>query len=107
MSLRLQPRRSVKTVLSYYEDAQESEDDYGSDGGHGYSTPSPRRGKAKLERSGSESKQVRRKRSSKLSKFPAMPLDVIYEVGCLLPGQGPPLTFWPLRSSRCYTLGTY
>ena len=106
MSLRLQPRRSVKTVLSYYEDAQESENDYSSDGGHGHSTPNPRRGKAKPERSGSEAKQVRRKKSSKLSKFPAMPLDVMYEVGCLMPGRGPRLRFRSFRSSHCSILGT-
>ena len=94
MSLRQQPRRSVKTVLSYYEDAREGEDDSDSDGGRGCSTPNPRRGKAKPERNGSEAKQVRRKRSSKLSKFPTIPLDVMYEVSRPVPGQsGPPLTF--------------
>ena len=89
MSSRLQPRRSVKTVLSYYEDTQESEDDYNSDDGHGRSAPSPRRGKTKPEQGGSEAKQTRRRRSGKLSKFPAMPLDVMYEVSyrCLVPGQ--------------------
>ena len=94
MSLRQQPRRSVKTVLNYYEDAREGEDDSDSDGGRGCSTPNPRRGKAKPERNGSEAKQVRRKRSSKLSKFPTIPLDVMYEVSCPVPGQlGSPLTF--------------
>ena len=80
MSSRLQPRRSVKTVLNYYEDAQESEDDYDSDHDHGYSAPNPRRGKSRLEQGGSEAKQTRRRRSGKLSKLPAMPLDVMYEV---------------------------
>ena len=89
MSSRLQPRRSVKTVLNYYEDAQESEDDYDSDHDHGYSAPNPRRGKSRLELGGSEAKQTRRRRSGKLSKLPAMPLDVMYEVRCLVLGQGP------------------
>ena len=106
MSSRLQPRRSVKTVLSYYEDTQESGDDHGSDGDHAHSAPDPRRGKTKLEWIGSEAKQTRRRRSGKLSKFPAMPLDVMYEVGRLLPGQRPCLCFRSPRSSRCSTLGT-
>lgn len=101
MSSRLQPCRSVKTVLSYYEDVQESEDDYESDDDHERSVQNPRRGKVKTERSGSEAKQARRRRSGKLSKFPAMPLDVMYEVGCLMPGWGPCLRFWPSRYSRC------
>jgi hypothetical protein len=94
MSSRLQPRRSVKTVLSYYEDAQEGEDDYESGSGHERSAQNPRRGKVKTERSGSEAKQARRRRSGKLSKFPAMPLDVMYEVGRLMPCCGPCLRFW-------------
>ena len=93
MTSRLQPRRSVKTVLNYYEGAQESGDDYDSDDGHGRSTPSPRHGKTKLEQGGSEPKQTRRRRSGRLSKFPAMPLDVMYEVRCLVLGWGPSLTF--------------
>ena len=87
MSSRLQPRRSVKTVLNYYEGAQESEDDYNSNEDHGYSAPNPRRGKNKLEQDGSEAKQTRRRRSGKLSKLPAMPLDVMYEVRGPLSGQ--------------------
>ena len=89
MSSRLQPRRAVKTVLNYFENAQESGDDYDSDDSHGRSTPSPRRGKTTPERSGPEAKQTKRRRSGKLSKFPAMPLDVMYEVRCLVLGQGP------------------
>ena len=94
MSSRLQPRRSVKTVLNYYEDALESDDGYDSDNGHrhGHSALSPRRSKTKLERSGSEAKQTGRRRSGRLSKFPAMPLDVMYEVCCLGSGWGPMLT---------------
>lgn len=88
MSPRLQPRRSVKTVLNYYEGAQESEDDYDSNDDHGYSAPNPRRGKAKLEQVDSEAKQTRRRRSGRLSKLPAMPLDVMYEVRDQLLGQG-------------------
>lgn len=93
MSPRLQPRRSVKTVLNYYEDAQESEDDYESGTGRERSAQSPRRGKVKTERSGSEAKQARRRRSGKLSKFPAMPLDVMYEVGHLMLGWTPAYVF--------------
>lgn len=106
MSSRLQPRRSVKTVLNYYEDTQESEDDYDSNDDHGYSAPNPRRGKTKLERDGSEAKQTKRRRSGKLSKLPAMPLDVMYEVRGQLLTQGLCLRFWLPRSSRCSTLGT-
>ncbi|KAF9646073.1 hypothetical protein BDM02DRAFT_3189139 [Thelephora ganbajun] len=83
MSSRLQPRRSVKTVMNYYEDAQESEDDYDYDDGRGHSAPNPQRGKSKPEHSGSEAKQTRR-RSGRLSKLPAMPLDVMYEIFSLL-----------------------
>ena len=107
MSPRLQPRRSVKTVLNYYEDAQESEDDYRSGNGHERSAQHPRRGKVKTERSGSEAKQARRRRSGKLSKFPAMPLDVMYEVGCLMSDRAPCLRFWPSRYSRYFTPGIY
>jgi len=84
MSSRLQPRRSVKTVLNYYEGAQDTEDDYDSDDGHDHPTLDPRRGKTKPERSGFDAKQTRRRRSGKLSKFPTMPLDVMYEVCPLL-----------------------
>ena len=106
MSSRLQPRRSVKTVLNYYEDAQESEDDYDSNGDHGYSAPNPRRGKTKLEQDGYEAKQAKRRRSGKLSKLPAMPLDVMYEVRGPSLGQGPCLRLRSPRSSHFSTLGT-
>ena len=106
MSSRLQPRRSVKTVLSYYEDAQESEDDHDSNDDHGYSAPNPRRGKTKPEQDGSEARQTRRRRSGKLSKLPAMPLDVMYEVRGPLLGRGLCLRLRSPRSSHCSTLGT-
>ena len=97
MSSRLQPHRSVKAVLSYYEDAQESGGDRDSDGDPGCSTPNPRRGKIKSERSGCETKQTRRRRSGKLSKFPAMPLDVMYEVRSLVFHQGSCSLFWSFQ----------
>ena len=106
MSSRLQPRRTVKTVLNYYEDAQESEDDHDSNIDHGYSAPNQRRGKTKLEQDGFETKQTRRRRSGKLSKLPAMPLDVMYEVRGPSLGHGLCLPLWSPRSSRSSTLGT-
>lgn len=106
MSSRLQPHRLAKAVLSYYEDAQQSEGDHDSDTGHGHSTPNPRRGKTKPERGGFEVKQTRRRRSGRLSKFPAMPLDVMFEVRRLRPGQYLSSRSRLPRSSHCFTLGT-